>query len=95
MSEFRAVGSSLFSVRAEDLDLQEKIKYGTEGISPAPTYFSCDEDTGEIKIARDLRQDRKTAYIVGSLVFALLGKSSLGSHSLICNNNHRKSLMKC
>jgi hypothetical protein len=66
VSEFRAVGSSLFTVRAEDLDLQDMIQYGVEGISPAPTYFSCDESSGEIKIARDLRQDRKTAYIVSA-----------------------------
>lgn len=64
ISEYRSTGSSLFSVRAEDLDLQEKIEYGTEGIAPAPTYFTCDSSTGEIRLARDLRQDRRTTYIV-------------------------------
>ena len=67
VSEFRPVGSSLFTVRAEDLDLQDKIQYGVEGISPAPTYFSCDEATGEIQVARDLRQDRRTSYIVSGV----------------------------
>ena len=51
-------------MKAEDQDLAGKIVYGTDGIVPAPTYFSLDPTTGEIKVQRDLRQDRRTVYTV-------------------------------
>ena len=64
ISEFRQTGSSIFKVVAEDQDIVGQIEYGTEGIVPAPTYFTCDSNTGEIRVARDLRQDRRTTYTV-------------------------------
>lgn len=38
--------------------------YGTNGIAPAPTYFNLDSATGEIRVVRDLKQDRTTVYTV-------------------------------
>ena len=54
---------------SEDKDLIGDIKYGTQGIVPAPTYFNLDTDTGEITVARDLRQDRRTTYTVRKTLF--------------------------
>lgn len=54
----------LQQVKAEDADLQGKIVYGTNGVVPAPTYFSLDSQTGEIRLLRDLRTDRNTVYTV-------------------------------
>ena len=51
-------------VIAEDQDLVGMVKYGSEGVAPAPTYFDLDPDTGEITVSRDLTQDRRTTYIV-------------------------------
>ena len=64
VSEFREVGSSIFKVTAEDKDKKGTLVYGTNGVAPAPTYFSLDSSTGDIKVARDLSQDRTTLYTV-------------------------------
>ena len=64
ISEFREVDSSILRVSAEDQDLVEQIEYGTQGVAPAPTYFSLDAQTGEIKVAKDLQLDYGTSYIV-------------------------------
>ena len=53
-------------VVAEDGDLVGSIKYGTSGVVPAPTYFSVNPSTGEVKVAKDLTEDRSTIYIVSS-----------------------------
>jgi protocadherin Fat 4 len=62
ISEFRESGKSIFKVLASDEDMVGKIVYGTQGLAPAPTYFTLDAETGEITVARDLRQDRRTQY---------------------------------
>ena len=75
-NQLRFVGSGWFSrvfalnphrrvqVKAEDQDLAGKIVYGTDGIVPAPSYFSLDPVSGEIRVQRDLRQDRRNVYTV-------------------------------
>ncbi len=54
---------------AEDQDLVESIEYGTEGVAPAPTYFSLNAANGDITVARDLMQDRRTTYTVNIMWF--------------------------
>ncbi len=66
ISEYRGAGVSIFKVFAVDQDMVGTIVYGTAGLVPAPTYFSLDAKTGEISVARDLRQDRRTIYTVST-----------------------------
>lgn len=83
LSEFRDVGSSIFRVSAEDQDLAGEIRYGTQGVAPAPTYFGLDPETGQISVAKDLGQDRTTTYTVsGTSCSTLLFLSLLLSQTL-------------
>jgi len=70
VSQFRKVGDSIFRVTAEDKDMKGKLVFGTNGVAPAPTYFSLNSSTGDIKIARDLSQDRTTLYTVSPRLFS-------------------------
>lgn len=50
-------GSIVKTVRANDQDLQQKIKYGMDGYFPSEIFFEIDENTGEIKLIKSLKED--------------------------------------
>ena len=62
-AEFQ-VGSSIYKVLAEDEDQIGNIRYGSQGIAPAPAYFGINPATGEINITQSLLTDRRTSYTV-------------------------------
>ena len=48
------------------VDLQDRMQYEIIGEYPAPDFFSVNGETGEITVARDLREDslQLSAYTV-------------------------------
>lgn len=50
-------GSIIKTVKATDQDLKQKIKYGMDGFFPSDIFFSVNENTGEIKLIKNLKED--------------------------------------
>ncbi len=62
--ETSPVGSSVFTVSAEDPDLRERIMYSAAGDFQAPYYFNVNASTGVVTVNNNIRDDVATSYAV-------------------------------
>lgn len=61
--DLQAVGVPLVTVRATDRDGDE-VRYRIVGDGNAQSYFTVNEETGEISVKQDLRLDTRQTYTV-------------------------------
>ena len=48
------------------------IRYGSQGVAPAPAYFNINPQTGEINITQGLSTDRRTSYTVSMKLITIM-----------------------
>ncbi|XP_013411494.1 protocadherin Fat 4-like [Lingula anatina] len=78
--EDMGVGTVIATIQGRKDNVVGHLKYETDGIYPAPTFFSINETSGQIQIARSLRKDtlRLTSYTLVVRVFDTSSPSSVG-----------------
>ncbi|XP_023933063.1 protocadherin Fat 4-like [Lingula anatina] len=78
--EDMAVGTVIATIQGRKDNVVGHLKYESDGIYPAPTFFSINETSGQIQIARSLRKDtlRLTSYTLVVRVFDTSSPSSVG-----------------
>ncbi len=67
ITEAEKTNSVIFTVRAQDRDNiapYNQITYSIVGDDSAPNYFAVNETSGQVKIRRDIKNDRETDYQV-------------------------------
>ncbi len=70
---------------AEDEDQIGNIRYGSQGVAPAPAYFSINPQNGEINITQSLSTDRRTSYTVSYKCTRLWRPDQEQNFSLVCD----------
>lgn len=46
----------------------KQVRYSLVGAGPAPVFFAVDEESGEVRVQRNLREDDSTVYTVISSI---------------------------
>ena len=50
----------------------KQVRYSLVGAGPAPVFFAVDEESGEVRVQRNLREDDSTVYTVISSISAVV-----------------------
>ncbi len=66
VSENKRNGSGIFTLQAQDEDLQDQMMYELVGIIPAPEYFQVHPTTGTIKLIKSLKDNKALSYTVST-----------------------------